>query len=169
MNENQFLERLINELSKTRITAHGTEFIPADSINEHIVINGTQVDKTHTKEYLVRAKKFLQSGLYANTAVAVSVAALCMLVVDGILEAVNILSTFLENTTNGKDEVRMNTVFKATKSALKALILHDEDLLIKAEIKILEAPIMPEEDQKLLLRLIEHIRSKISVKVFHKW
>ena len=92
-----------------------------------------------------------------------------MLVVEGILEAVNTLSTFLENTTNGKDEVRMNTVFKATKSALKALILHDEDLLIKAEIKILEARIIPEEDQKLLLRLIEHIRSKISVKVFHKW
>jgi len=157
-------------LAKRPKNGRGTELIPADARKRktHILINGTQIYRTHAKEYLAHATKWLHSGLYNNAAVAVAVAALCMLVVEGILEAAKTLTTFLAQVKQGKDDIRTNPVFVSAKEALKALITRDEDLLIQAELGILTAPIVAEEDQLLLLRLIEHIRSKISTKSIQK-
>ena len=160
--ENQLLEVIEQRLKQ------GKTVIPAEAINEHILIEGTHIYSNYAQEYLGRANKWLHSGLYSNAAVAVVISALCTLVANGILEAVNTLKMFLNNLKQGKDEVSRNPVFISAKEALKALITRDEDLLLQAELKVLAAPITMEEDQLLLLRLFAHIKSKISVKFAQK-
>jgi len=161
-NENHFLEVIEHKLRQ------GTTIIPAEAINEHILIEGAQIYSNHAQEYLDHANKWLRSGLYYNAAVAVVIAALCTLVVDGILESVMTLKIFLKDLRQGKDEISRNIVFLSAKEALKALITRDEDLLLQAELKVLAAPITMEEDRYLLLRIFEHIRSKISAKFIQK-
>jgi hypothetical protein len=136
--------------------------IPAAAINAHILLEGTHIYSDHAQGYLAHANKWLCSGVYYNAAVAVAIAALCTLVADGILDAVKTLKTFLDNLKRDKDEISRNPIFLSAKEALKALITRDEDLLLQAELKVLAAPIMMEEDRLLLLRLFAHIRSKIS-------
>lgn len=158
--ENQFLERITFELAKMRKNRLETDFNPAEAINKIIMINGAQIYRKHTNEYLTQAKKWLNSGLYSNAAVAIACAAFCKLVVEGILEAVKTLTMFLEEAKQGKDNIRRNSVFVSAKEALKALITRDEDLLLQAELRVLEAPIAAEEDRLLLLRLIDHIKAR---------
>ncbi len=158
--KNQFLERIVYELAKMRKNHLETDFNPAEAINKIIMINGAQIYRTHANEYLTQAKKWLNSGLYSNAAVAITCAAFCILVVEGILEAVKTLTMFLEEAKQEKDNIRRNSVFLSAKEALKALITRDEDLLLQAELRVLEAPIAAEEDRLLLLRLIDHIKTR---------
>ncbi len=136
------------------------DFNPAEAIDKIIMINGAQIYRTQANEYLTQAKKWLNSELYSNAAVAIACAAFCTLVVEGILEAVKTLTLFLEEAKQAKDNIRRNPVFLSTKEALKALITRDEDLLLQAELRVLEAPITAEEDRLLLLRLIDHIKTR---------
>lgn len=156
--EDPILEKIAHELIKMRKNHLEIDFNAVEAINKIIMINGAQIYRTHVKEYSAQAKKWLNSGLYSNAAVAIACAAFCTLIVKGILEAVKILTTFLEETERGKDNIRRNPVFVSAKEAFKALITRDEDLLLQAELRILEAPIAAEEDRLLLLRLIEHIK-----------